>query len=148
MVEALFVLLIYHYINRYKTCPASQNAAFPANYPTCVRKKYLRAHTSDLTTQTSHHTPHTLTTKPHHTSLCSPRTSYPNSLRPSQLAPHTSNIAPHTTQLTPHASSLTPENSQLADQTSHSTADLPEQCCRMLHPANKKIIFKIGAVKD
>ena len=54
---------------------------------------YVRAHKSVLTPQTAHLTSYTLTTKPHLTSLCSPRTSYSNSIRPSQLAPHTSNMA-------------------------------------------------------
>ena len=66
---------------------------FSANESSCVHKKYLRAHKSRLTPQTAHLTSYTLTTQPHLTSLCSPRTSYWNSIRPGHLAPHTSNIA-------------------------------------------------------
>ena len=50
---------------------------------------------SQISPQATNHTPDLLHphNKPHLTSLCSPRTSYSDSIRRSQLAPHTSNMA-------------------------------------------------------
>ena len=140
MVEALFVLLIYQYILIVTGhVLLGNNAVFITNYPTHFRKKYLRAHKSDLTPQTSHLTPHTLTP---HTSLLTTRTSHltPQTLTPrtSQLTHRTSHLTTHPSHLTAHTAQITPHTAQLA-----SMRNVAEY-----FTLPKTTHFQVGAVQD
>ena len=108
MVEALFVLLIYHYIlivTRHVLLRKTQL------FPLIIQHVSAKS-TSGLTNQTSHHRPHTRPLTPSQQNRITPHSA--------ALAPHTRTASdPHNWHLTPQTSHLTPPSSHLTHHPSH-----------------------------
>ena len=149
MVEALFVLLIYHYILIVTGHVLLRKAQL---FPLIIQHVSAKS-TSGLTNQTSQHRPHTTPHTPSQQNRITPHSA--------ALAPHTRTASdPHNWHLTPQTSHLTPPSSHLTHHPSHlrthssqirpHTAQLTclsnvAECCTLPTKNNN---FKIGAVKD